>query len=262
MQETWNTPKGYTWELADDILKQTHVVIGGTTGSGKSVLLHDIIYSALIHAPVTVQLALIDLKATELYPYSKLPHCIAYAEEPETAVRVLEGLNELMDKRNAEARRQGKRAYQGAQIYIVIDEIADLMQTAKAKALNPLTRIMRLGRSAGMHVIAATQNPSRSSGGGLPAPIVQNVTASIALRCRTAIESRQIIGVSGAEQLPKHGRAFYWNADGTRQVAVPMTSEQDIDERIDYWMHQKPIRHFTNSNVKTKKGLLSWLGLR
>ena len=114
------------------------------------------------------------------------------------------------------------------------------MQTAKAKVLEPLSNIMRLGRATKVHVIGATQNPSRSRGGGLPAEIVQNATAAIALRCRSAIESRQIIGVGGAENLPINGYGMYWNPSGISQEIMPMTSNDDLMQRINYWKQQTP----------------------
>ena len=240
--QTWRCPQGVTWNLCDDLLKQTHLVIGGTTGSGKSTLLHSVMFSALIHSPAKVQFVLIDLKGVELNRYKKLPHTIAYADEPIDAVRAIEMTRELMRKRLNELKRTDKVIYDGNDIYLIIDEMAVLMQTAKAKVLAPLAEIMRLGRATRIHVISATQNPSRSNGGGCPSEIIQNTTAALALRCRSSIESRQTIGVGGAEKLPTYGRGLYWNARGVEEVAVPQTDEQDIKDRINYWMTTKPRR--------------------
>ena len=242
MTVTWKTPSGKTWKLCDDMLKQDHLVIGGTTGSGKSTLLHSVMYSALIHSPVRTQFILIDLKGTELLDYEHLPHTIAYADEPADAINALDYAVRIMRNRLEQMKRERKRLYEGSDIYIIIDELAVLMQTTKAKTLPLLADLMRLGRAAKVHVIGATQNPSRSKGGGLPSEIVANCTASLALRCRSAIESRQIIGMGGAEKLPKHGKGFYWNADGTEEVTIPQTTEQDLRERINYWLTQKPIK--------------------
>lgn len=240
--QTWRCPQGVTWNLCDDLLKQTHLVIGGTTGSGKSTLLHSVMFSALIHSPARVQFVLVDLKGVELRRYRNLPHTIAYADEPIDAVRAIEMTRELMRKRLAELKRTDKVIYDGNDIYLIIDEMAVLMQTAKAKVLAPLAEIMRLGRATKIHVISATQNPSRSNGGGCPSEIIQNTTAALALRCRSSIESRQTIGVGGAEKLPIYGRGLYWNARGVEEVAVPQTDEQDLAERINYWLNAKPIR--------------------
>ena len=239
---TWTCPAGPTWNLCDDILEQTHIMIGGTTGSGKSTLLHSIIYSALIHSPARVQFILIDLKGVELRRYKDLPHTIAYADEPGSAYEVIKTADEIMRKRLADLKRTEQTMYNGNDIYIIIDEMAVLMQTAKAKILEPLANIMRLGRATRVHVISATQNPSRSSGGGCPAIISQNATAAIALRVRSSIESRQLVGIKGAEDLPIHGRGLYWNPTGIHEVAIPQTSSHDLTSRINYWKASRPVK--------------------
>lgn len=242
MQVTWKTPAGTTWNLCDDMLKQDHMIIAGTTGSGKSTLLHSLIYSALIHSPVKTQFILIDLKGVELIDYKELPHTIAYADEPDQAITALTYAVKIMRNRLDEMKRERVKTYTGSDIYIIIDEIAVLMQTSKAKTLPLIADIMRLGRAARIHVVGATQNPSRSHGGGLPSEIQNNVTAAIALRTRSAIESRQIIGKSGAELLPKVGHGIYWNADGTNPVTIPKTTDKELNERINYWKTARPER--------------------
>lgn len=239
---SWHTPSGFTWDICDDMLKQTHLVIGGTTGSGKSTLLHSLIYSALIHSPARIQFVLIDLKGTELRRYCKLPHTISYADEPEDAIRAIEMTKALMRKRLDEMKRNDLTTYPGNDIYLIIDEMAVLMQTAKAKVLAPLADIMRLGRAARVHVISATQNPSRSHGGGLPSEIVSNATSSVCLRVRSSIESRQTIGQAGGELLPQYGQGLYWNPTGTSRIAIPMTSDEELQNRITYWVNAKPIQ--------------------
>lgn len=239
---SWVTPAGYTWDLCTDILEQTHVVIGGTTGSGKSTLLHSIIFSALIDSPAAKQFILIDLKGVELKRYKNLPHTIEYADTPEKAVHAIKTAEKIMQTRMNTLKRSDKVIFNGTEIYLIIDELAVLMQTAKAKILEPLANIMRLGRAAGVHVIGATQNPSRSKGGGLPSEIIQNCTAAIALRCRSAIESRQIIGISGAEKLPRVGAGYYWSPAGTYETSIPETDTNELNERINYWKTYNPIK--------------------
>ena len=239
---TWRCPSGASWTLCNELLNETHVVIGGTTGSGKSTFLHSLIYSALIHSPARMQFVLIDLKGVELRRYRKLPHTIAYADEPTDAIDAIEMTSDLMRKRLNEMKKSDDVIYKGNDIYLIIDEMAVLMQTTKAKILEPLSEIMRLGRATRIHVISATQNPNRSNGGGLPSVISQNVTACIAMRCRSGIESRALLQMSGAEKLPQFGRAYYWNSKGTELVAIPQTSDKDIADRINYWLTTKPKR--------------------
>lgn len=241
--KTWTCPAGDTWKLCNDILSQAHCLIGGTTGSGKSTLLHSIMYSALIHSPARVQFILVDLKkGVELRRYKDLPHVISFASTPEEAVHSIRVAEEIMEHRYSELLKTDRSMYEGNEIYLIIDELADLMQTAKAKVLEPLSRIMRLGRAARVHVIGATQSPSRSHGGGLPAELQVNTTSALALHCRSAIESRQACGTSGAELLPEHGQGIYWRAGGTDKVAIPMTDEHELNERINYWKAARPQR--------------------
>lgn len=258
MQVTYTTPSGYSWQLCDDILKQEHVMIGGTTGSGKSTLLHSIIFSALAHSPVTVQFVLIDLKGTELMDYEHLPHTLAYADEPTQAIRALEYADRLMRSRLETMKKARQKTYTGADIYIIIDEMAVLMQTTKAKTLPILADIMRLGRAAKVHVISATQNPSRSKGGGAPTEIQQNVTSSVCLRVRSAIEARQLLGVNGPEKFRREDYlAMYWNTDGITTVKLPLTPEADLKERIRYWMSAKPTRATGKETKCSQNGFFS-----
>lgn len=256
----WQCPYGKVWDLCESILGQAHCVIAGTTGSGKSTLLHSIMYTALIDSPARKQFILIDLKrGIELKRYKNLPHTIAFASDEYEAVKALELAVDLMNKRYNELNRTSSTMYEGADIYVVIDEMADLMQTAKAKVLDPLSKLMRLGRAARVHVIGATQNPSRSSGGGLPAIISQNTTSSVCLRVRSAIESRQVCGVKGGELLPHVGHGLYWNpqsrsAANIDEVLIPKTTDNELNERIQYWLTTKP-------TVKrgSMKGFFKWL---
>lgn len=241
--QSWKCPTGYTWNLCDDILNQAHCVIAGTTGSGKSTLIHSLMFSALIHSPARVQFILIDLKhGLELKRYRKLPHVIQFASNEQEAISALNTAVDLMSYRYRQLDKTDETIYSGNDVYVIIDELADLMQTAKAKVLEPISKLMRLGRAARIHVIGATQNPSRSSGGGLPAVISQNTVSSVCLRVRSAIESRQVISVSGGEKLPKYGRGLYWNSDGITSVEIPKTDKDELNERIEYWLRAKPVR--------------------
>lgn len=255
MQVTWKTPAGQTWKLCDDVLKQTHCIIAGRTGSGKSTLLHSIIYSALIHSPVRTQFVLVDLKrGITLRRYKDLPHTITLASTPEQAIEAIKYTERLMDQRYDQVLRTDKDMYEGSDIYLIIDELADLMQTAKAKVLDPLSRIMRLGRAARVHVIGATQSPSRTRGGGLPTELQVNTTSGIALPCRTAIESRQACAQAGAEKL-EVGQGIYWSPAGTTTVSIPMTGEKELKDRIAYWLNAKPERSIPNASRSNSTGI-------
>ena len=131
--------------------------------------------------------------------------------------------------------QDGERLYSGGDLYLIIDELAELLSVNRKAVVDKLSRIMRLGRAAKVHVIGFTQAPNRSKGGGLDPQLCQNFTAAVALRCRSAIESRQIVGVGGAELLPKHGSGIYWSGDGIREIGIPMTTDDAIKARAHAW---------------------------
>lgn len=216
--------------IFDEITRQTHVLIGGTTGAGKSVVIRGIISALVSRHPARVKLALIDPKKVELYPYRRAPHCIAYADTPQTIADTIRDMCGEMDGRYSAMQAAEIRDTTAPHIYIVIDELADLLDTCGGDCKRDLKRLLQLGRAAGIHIIAATQHPERRV---LPAEIQLNFTAVLALRCKSAIESRQLIGMQGAEAL-EIGTAYY-TAPGVhppRRVSIPLVSDADIMQTI------------------------------
>ena len=248
----YTTPAGYGWKIAKQLLNEHHVCIGGTTGSGKSVFLRSILFTAHQQSPATYQFYYIDLKRVELRDWEKMPHCLGYADTIDGAVEVLNKCITIMEYRYEEMASKGLRTWDGNHIWIVVDEVADLLHQSK-EVLRLMCEIGRLGRAARIHLMICTQNPSRSSGGGLPAPLIQNMTACVALRCRSAIESRQIIGIAGAELLPRHGQGYLWNSNGTELVNIPMTDEKDIQERQKYWITNYPKNGGLLDHIRPRK---------
>ena len=146
-----------------------------------------------------------------------------------------------MERRYIELQRQHLKRYQGAEIYVIIDEFADLMTTQKREALPILCRLAQLGRAAGIHLIVATQRPTRDIING---QIKVNIDSRIALRCPTAQDSRNILNYSGAELLPKYGKGFYLTPDTMRPVLVeiPYTPDNELQRIINHWIAQQPKR--------------------
>lgn len=194
----------------DKLIDTPHTLIAGTTGSGKSVLLHQII-DKLVDKYCLLEF--IDLKVVELSEYKSVDGCLGYVTEPGDICYELDWLIDEMKDRFA--KMEGKHSDE-IPIYIVIDELADVL--SEDGVLERLVKIGRLGRAANIHLLCATQDPSRRT---LRAQLMQNFTCCVALRCRSAIESRQIIGVPGAETLPKHGYGYRWDADGIEKFAIP-----------------------------------------
>ena len=121
-------------------------------------------------------------------------------------------------------------------MYLIIDELAELLSVDRKKVVDKLSRIMRLGRAARVHVIGFTQAPNRAKGGGLDPQLCQNFTAAVALRCRSAIESRQIVGIGGAENLPKHGKGIFWSSDGIETITIPFCDDNTLTTRAQAWL--------------------------
>lgn len=247
---TWTTPAGKAYNFHMDLLKQPHLLIAGATGSGKSVILNGIIYNALYNAPSECALILCDPKRVELRKYKDLPHVLRFANDVESINEALQYAHAVMMDRFHQMELDGLAETTERDIYIVVDEFADLITTVKGgdRELNQIKNncnsliesIGRLGRAAHVHLILATQSPDRNT---IQAHIVQNMTAKLALRCDSPIESRQIIGTKGAELLPMYGEAYYKTPASKEPVHVqniPYFTADVLQERVDWWTSQQP----------------------
>ena len=234
MKTTYTTPAGSIYKLYADMLNQHHTLIAGETGSGKSVLINGLIATSLYKAPTEVQFILIDPKRVALKKFATLPHVIKYANDTDM-IEALQYAVNLMMVRYEAMERAGLEDYTGSKVYVIIDELADLMTTA-AKAVTPLIqRLCQLGRAAGISVIAATQCPLSSI---IPTPIKVNFTAKVGLHVAAAQHSRNIIGKVGCEALPQHGKCYYVapGRDGIQNV--PMIDREEITRLITHWNNQ------------------------
>ena len=229
-------PAGTKWDKASKILDEPHILIGGTTGSGKSVLLNDLIFTLLEKSPDENEFIFVDLKKVELGEYKPLPHTIAYCVKPDPALFEISKAVKKMEERYLYMQQNGIKQYEGHHIWIIVDEMADLLQSSRLSTAALCTKIVRLGRAANIHLIAATQNPYRDDGGGLPKDVAQNFTAAVALRCRAEIESINIIGAPGAENLPRYGEGLFWNAEGIKRIQIPYIQKDERQKRIDFWV--------------------------
>ena len=234
----WFTPAGEMSNLMLDMFKQPHLLIAGATGSGKSVLINTLIYTALFKAPGAVMFVLIDPKRVELVQYKKLPHTIRYASEPLDIIQALTETISIMENRFTEMQEAGQKETQRGHIYVIIDEFADLMTTQKRQTLPQLQRIAQIGRAAHIHLIAATQRPTRDIING---QIKVNMDSRVALRCPTAQDSRNIINVKGAELLPRFGYGYYLTPETMQPVLIeiPYTVPEALDARVRWWTDQK-----------------------
>lgn len=232
MKKRYKTPGGTFYTLYRDMLTQPHLLVAGATGSGKSVVINGIIHTALLESPAKYQFVLIDPKRVELAEYRKLPHVIRYASEPAEMVQALNYTMTLTETRYKEMQRKHLRKYDGPGVYVIIDELADLMTTNRKQVQPLIQRLAQIGRAASVHIIAATQCPLSAV---VPTPIKVNFDARVALRTRSGQDSRNILGIKGCELLPRYGEGYYMTPDGLTRYYIPMYPDAERQRIIKYW---------------------------
>ena len=228
----YKTPTGDVYTLYNDMAMQPHLLVAGATGSGKSVVVNGIIYNLLFNGPGSAQLILIDPKRVELSMYKNVPHCIRYASEPAEMIAALQYALVITENRYREMQRQRIRKYSGGHVFVIIDELADLMTTAKKQVQPLLQRLCQIGRAACVHVIACTQCPLATV---IPTAIAVNFDARVGLRTRNAQDSRNILGCTGCERLPRYGQGYFMTPEGIDLWNIPMYSESAISEMVSWW---------------------------
>lgn len=231
-KKRYKTPSGQVYTLYKDMLSQPHLLIAGATGSGKSVIINGLIYTALYDSPAAVRFILIDPKRVELIEYKPLPHTIQYASEPGEMIGALQGALDIVENRYKLMQRQREKKYNGAAVYIVVDELADLMITNKKQVQPLLQRLAQIGRAANVHIIAATQCPLAAV---IPTPIKVNFDSRVGLRTRSRQDSRNILDCPGCELLPRYGQGYYMKSEGIQLYNIPMISDTERQRIIKYW---------------------------
>ncbi len=248
----WITPAGKSYNFYMDLLQQKHLMIDGATGSGKSVVVNGIMYNALYSAPVDAangkQFILIDPERVELCIYKKLPHVLRYASEPEEMIQALQYAMALTEARYKAMQRDGLRLYDGSDVYIIIDEFADLITTQPKRVKPLIQRLAQIGRTARIHIILCTQSPIAKV---IPTEIKVNFDSVLALHTATAQHSRNIIAVKGCEELPPFGEGYYQRPGKplAHISEIPLFGDATLLERVRWWTDQ----------VRPKGGLLSRL---
>lgn len=208
----------------------THLLVAGTTGAGKSTVERGLINSLLYRGDAP-SLVLIDPKCVDLWDFQGMRNCVAYASEVPEALAVLNRVCEIMDERYKRMRAQGVKRCAERDIYVIIDELADLVLMNK-RIFEPLQRLLAKGRQALIHIYIFTQFVNVQV---LPTLLRANVGTILCLRCATAHHSRMLIEQTGAETLPKYGEGFLKSSEGVERVVLPMIPEDAIQGIIDYW---------------------------
>ena len=240
MKTRYKTPSGQVYTLYKDMLKQPHLLVAGATGSGKSVVINGIIYTALYDSPAAVQFILIDPKRVELVEYKNLPHTVRYASEPGDMVQALNNAMQITETRYKAMQRAGVKKYQGGALFVIIDELADLMTTNKKQVAPLIQRLAQVGRAANVHIIAATQCPLTAV---IPTPIKVNFDSRVALRTRSKQDSRNILECAGCELLPRYGQGYYMTPAGLQLYNIPMIEDAERQRIIAHWTHKKRLFH-------------------
>ena len=233
-KKEWKTPGGTIPAYLDSLTSEPHLLIGGTTGSGKSVLINNVIYSLLLKTPNAARLILLDPKGCELIDYKQAPHTIAHASSVGECVQELNKAAALMDARFKKMKREGLKKSTAPDVYIIIDEWIDLKTQAGKLAELPALRIIAKGRAANIHIILATQRPTREI---ITGAIRANFPAVVALRCNNAQESRNLIQTADAELLPLYGQALYKTPKAREPIMlnIEQIALEEIRRVLNHW---------------------------
>ncbi len=244
-----------------DLATMPHLLIAGSTGSGKSVAINAMIMSLLFRTtPAQVRLILVDPKRVELGMYEGIPHLLTpIITEPKlaanalrNAVREMERRLKLLASRSVRNIDQYNKLFEGAMpslfdeaedneplpfIVIIIDELADLMMLDRANVEESITRLAQMARAVGIHLILATQRPSVDVITGL---IKANVPTRISFRLATKVDSRTILDTNGAEALLGRGDMLFLPPGTSRlmRLHAPYVSEKETAAVVDFWKAQ------------------------
>lgn len=238
----YTTPTGTIYSLYREMSEQTHLLVAGATGSGKSVVINGIVSTLLFRLPGDcpngVGFILIDPKRVELARYKSLPHTVRYASEPREMVSALVAAMQITESRYKKMQRHGQLKYDGGDVYVIIDEFADLM-TTQGNVVKPLIqRLAQIGRAARVHIILATQTPIAKI---IPTEIKCNFDSRVGLRTRSAQDSRNILGVTGLEALPRYGQGIFMTPEGDGLWNIPMVSDMEINRLLTHWKARRGI---------------------
>ncbi|MEW6649940.1 MAG: DNA translocase FtsK 4TM domain-containing protein [Chloroflexota bacterium] len=234
---------------ASDLSALPHLLIAGTTGSGKSVCVNSILTCLLLNnTPAEMRLILVDPKRVELTGYNGIPHLLApVVVETERVIGALQWLQREMDARYHKFSQSGARNIQDYNnrkpadrlpyLVAVIDELADLMMLAPDETERAITRLAQLARATGIHLILATQRPSVDVVTGL---IKANFPARVAFAVASSVDSRVILDQPGAERLLGRGDMLFQAPDAPAPVRLQgvFVSDSEIQRLVDYWRTQ------------------------
>jgi DNA segregation ATPase FtsK/SpoIIIE, S-DNA-T family len=235
-----------------DLTRMPHLLIGGTTGSGKSIFIRDLVISLIMrNTPENLRLILLDPKKVELAPFEGIPHLLGPIEtdpkrmiaalqwsvlEMERRFKLMESFNARdLNSFNLKMKDRGEETL--PRIVIIIDELAYLMANEPDQAEASIARLSQMARATGIHLVVSTQRPSVNVVTGL---IKANFPARIALVTATSVDSKVILDKAGAEDLLGKGDLLFLNPEQTdlQRAQAPMVEKQEIDNIVKFWINQ------------------------
>lgn len=263
--------------ITAELDKMPHLLVAGATGSGKSVCINGIITSILMHAkPHEVKLMMIDPKMVELNVYNGIPHLLTpvvtnpqkaaqalqkivgemerrYDLFSHTGTRNIKGYNQYLRRQNAEL---GEKNAELPYIVVIVDELADLMMVASKDVEAAIMRIAQMARAAGIHLIIATQRPSVDVITGL---IKANIPSRIAFSVSSAVDSRTILDMQGAEKLLGKGDMLYlpYGESKPKRIQGAFLSDKEVEDVVNFVCKQQSanyVKSLEPSEEHTQKG--------
>ncbi len=263
-----------------EINKTPHLLVAGSTGSGKSVCINSIIVSILMRSkPNEVKLVLVDPKKVELSMYEDIPHLLTpvvtnpkkaneilkklveemenrYERFKDTGTKNIAGYNAYIEKKNQTSEnKQAKMPY----IVIIIDELADLMLVAAKEVEDSIMRITQMARAAGMHLIVATQRPSTDVITGV---VKANIPSRISFAVSSSIDSRTILDMVGAEKLLGKGDMLFLPQGENTPIRIQGTfiDDDEIKKVVDYVKHEQPVSYDKKMETDEERGATTLVG--
>lgn len=231
--------------IVADIAKMPHLLIAGSTGSGKSVAIHSLLISLLYkNSPANLRMILIDPKRVELTAYNNIPHLIApVITDGKKALGVFRWAIEEMEKRYDQLQAAGARDITGYNnshpndplpyLLIVVDEMADLMTSYGREIEGSIVRLAQMARATGLHLILSTQRPSVEIITGL---IKANITSRMALQVASQVDSRTILDTGGAEKLLGGGDMLFISSELSKpkRIQGAYLSDEELNKVLDF----------------------------